>query len=100
MDQISGNPFSLIMVGGAAAAFFWVLQWIVNGKLHSRSEVDGLRADKRELFTANKELIEANAEANKGIADVLRILADLPEVLILLNRVVNLLEEESEEGDT
>jgi ribose/xylose/arabinose/galactoside ABC-type transport system permease subunit len=59
---------------GAAGAFFWVLNWIINGKLHSDSEVQGLKEDKRVLFEANAELRATQAETLPLLRDILKLL--------------------------
>lgn len=66
----------LIITGGAAGALFWVLKQLVDGKLHTHSEIEGLRADKRELFRANGVLTAANAEANKLLQKILELLEE------------------------
>lgn len=98
MDSV----IQLIVVSGAAGAFFLVLRWIVEGKLHAKSEVDGLKADKKELISSNRELREANAEANKGLSEALELLRgiaerielDMPgrEALILLKDLISRLD--------
>lgn len=70
------DPIQLITLGGAAGVSVWVIKQIVDGKLHTHSEVEGLRADKRELFAANKLLANANAEANKLLQRILDRLED------------------------
>lgn len=49
----------IVTVAGAAGAFFIVLKWVVDGKLHSDSEVVGLRQDKADLLKLNTEQAEA-----------------------------------------
>lgn len=68
------DPIQIITLGGAAGMAYFVLKWLVDGKLHTHSEVEGLRQDKAELWAANKLLAEANAEANKGINEILTLL--------------------------
>lgn len=68
------DPLQLILVTGAAGAFFWVLKWIVDGKLHTHSEVQGLRADKAELSATVKTLTEAVTAGNKTMEEILAIL--------------------------
>ena len=54
----------LIITGGAAGALFYVLKLIVDGRLHSTSEVDGLRQDKKDLLAANTRLAAAIERSN------------------------------------
>lgn len=68
------DPIPLITITGAAGAFFWVLQWIVNGKLHTDSEVQGLKEDKKVLFDANAELRATQAETLPLLRDILKLL--------------------------
>ena len=56
---------SVITVTGAAGAFFLVLKWIVDGKLHTESEVSGLRQDKADLLKINTEQAEAMRHSNE-----------------------------------
>lgn len=62
---------SLIATGGAAGAFFYVLKWIVDGKLHSNSELAGKDAQIADLKAANTDLIAANVTANATLAAVI-----------------------------
>lgn len=68
------DPLQLIVTGGAAGALFWVLKLFADGKFHTSSEVDGLRADKVRLVEANQRLEQSIGDANKGLAEILRIL--------------------------
>lgn len=65
---------SFLTIGGAAVALFWVLRLVVDGKLHSSSEVDGLRSDKAELLRINQEMTEALGSANEQLASLVDIL--------------------------
>ena len=49
----------LIIQGGAIVVLVWVVNLLLSGKLHTDSEVDGLRRDKADLLVANKDLSEA-----------------------------------------
>ena len=62
--ETTTSVLQFITVGGAAVAFFWVLRLIVEGKLHSSSEIDGLRQDKQDLLEINSKLSEALDKSN------------------------------------
>ena len=55
----------LLLTGGAAVALLWVITLIVSGKLHSSSEVDSLRQDKKDLLAINEKHAEAQEVANR-----------------------------------
>lgn len=80
-----------LTIGGAAAVALYVLTLIVNGKLHSNSEVEGLRKDKESLTTQNDELAKALAASNETIEALLSILrrADDKQIIAIL-RALNL----------
>lgn len=59
---------NLILVGGAAGAFFVVLWWLIGGKLHTDSEVQGLKQDKADLLAINKAQAEALKDSNAALA--------------------------------
>ena len=63
----------LILQLGAAGALIWVLKLIVDGKLHSHSEVEGLRNDKTQLLEVNEVQGEALKAANSQLETVLEI---------------------------
>ena len=65
------DPLQLIITGGAAGALFYVLKLLVDGKLHTSSEVDGLRDDKSKLFGANGRLAAALEQTNALLRDVI-----------------------------
>lgn len=67
---------TLITLGGAAGALFYVLKLLVDGKLHTNSEVDGLRLDKQHLFAANARLSSGLEKSNATLEDVLGVLQD------------------------
>jgi len=54
----------IVTTAGAAGAFFLVLKWIVDGKLHSDSETKGLREDKADLLRINEEQSQALKKSN------------------------------------
>ena len=58
------EPIQLIATTGAAGVLFYVLKWVVDGKLHNNSEVDGLRQDKKDLLRINASLSEALRSTN------------------------------------
>ncbi len=68
------DPVQLVTVLGAAGALLLVLKWIVDGKLHSNSEVSGLREDKKELLKTNSELAEAVKKSNDLLAKIIELL--------------------------
>lgn len=87
----------VVLVTGAAGALFYVLKWVVDGKLHSHSEVAGLQADKKELFEANKLKDEAIAEATATLKSILEILEnEESDVVRLLLEVLARLPEHPE----
>jgi hypothetical protein len=59
------GPLQLLVTAGAAGAFYFVLKWLVDGKLHTHSEVEGLRADKVALLEVNKEQAAAMKHTNE-----------------------------------
>lgn len=73
------DPVQLIMVAGAAGALFYVLRLIVDGKLHSDSEVQGLKQDKVDLLEINKKQNDALDAANKQLAVALAVLKEYSE---------------------
>lgn len=70
------NAINFIMVGGAAGALFYVLRLLVEGRLHTHSEVEGLRQDKADLFQANTALVGTVRETQVTLGEVLRILKE------------------------
>lgn len=71
---MSPDPIQLITVLGAAGALFYVLKLIVDGKLHSNSEVDGLRQDKKDLLVINATLLDALDKSNDQLKMIIEIL--------------------------
>lgn len=65
-----------ITILGAAGVALWVIYLITSGKLHTNSEVEGLKADKLVLLAENKELRGVNAETAPLLRDILTILRD------------------------
>lgn len=61
----------LVTIGGAAGALFYVLKLLVDGKLHTQSEVDGLAGDKQQLFAAVGRLSSGLERSNKLLEKVL-----------------------------
>jgi hypothetical protein len=70
---------TLIITGGAAGAFFLVLKWIVDGKLHSHSEVGGLQQDKKDLLTINSTLSSALDKSNDQLKMIIELLGGRPD---------------------
>lgn len=68
-----------ITVLGAAGVALWVIWLIVGGKLHSDSEVQGLRADKALLNDANVELRATLGEAIPLLRSILVLLREPEE---------------------
>lgn len=66
--------FQLVTVAGAAGALFWVLRLVVDGRLHTSSEVDGLREDKSELLKVNGDLQKALTDQNEQLERLVDIL--------------------------
>lgn len=63
---------NLLLVTGAAGAFFLVLKWLADGRFHTDSEVQGLRADKESLLAVNRDQAEALRDANKLLAEAIK----------------------------
>ena len=55
----------LILQGGAAVVLIWVVILLTTGKLHTSSEVEGLRGDKADLLKVNAHLSEALEQSNE-----------------------------------
>ena len=70
---LEGQVVQLITTLGAAGALVWVLKLIVDGKLHSHSEVEGLRSDKDALLEVNEVQGKALAAANDQLETILDI---------------------------
>jgi hypothetical protein len=60
----------LILQGGAIVALVWVVVLLTSGKLHTSSEVDGLRKDKDELLAINKRMSDALDQSNDLLGDL------------------------------
>jgi len=65
-----GALSQLILQGGAIVALVWVVVLLTSGKLHTSSEVDGLRKDKDELLAINKRMSDALEQSNKLLEDL------------------------------
>lgn len=63
---------ALIIQGGAIVVLVWVVSMIVSGKLHTESEVEGLRQDKTDLLAVNKNLSDALATTNELLRVAIR----------------------------
>jgi hypothetical protein len=89
----------LITVLGAAGVAIWIILLLTGKepKLHTHSEVDGLRQDKAALFEANRGMQQAQEATNTTLADILEILREdavnkgLAEILRLQNENLSLL---------
>lgn len=65
------DPIQALSLLGAAGALLWVLKLLaVDEKLHTDSEVKGLKADKTALWAANKELQRALNTTNEHLAEI------------------------------
>lgn len=72
------DPSQIILTLGAAGALFYVLKLIVDGKLHSSSEVDGIRADKKELLAVNARMADAIDKSNDQLTMIIELLREDP----------------------
>jgi hypothetical protein len=59
------SVLQLFSTVGAAAALLYIVKQFIDGKLHSSSEVDGLRDDKRRLMEMNANQSAALDAANQ-----------------------------------
>lgn len=71
MSVIDPGVINLFLVTGAAGAFFLVLKWVTDGKLHTDSEVTGLRQDKADLLSLNKAQADALKRSNELLSKAL-----------------------------
>jgi hypothetical protein len=71
------DPLQIALTGGAAGALLLVLKWIVDGKLHPSSEIDGLRQDKIDLLKINRIQADALKASNEQLAEVARLVQGL-----------------------
>jgi hypothetical protein len=60
----------LILQGGAIVALVWIVVLLTSGKLHTSSEIDGLRKDKEDLLSVNKRMSDALDQSNKLLEDL------------------------------
>lgn len=65
------DPLSIAALGSAAGAFFYVLKLLVDGKLHTNSEVAGKDKQIADLLAINVRLAEANEAANATLAAII-----------------------------
>lgn len=70
------DPLQAITLAGAGGVALWVLKQLVDGKLHTHSEVEGLKADKAELWKANAVLQSAVDVGNKTLLEILSLVRD------------------------
>ena len=68
------DPLQLILSTGAAGALFYIVKLLVDGKLHTNSEVDGLKADKADLLKINAAQADALRQSNEQQLEILQIL--------------------------
>lgn len=62
-----------LSVGGAAVALLYVLKQLIDGKLHTHSEVDGLLKDKAALLDVNRRQSDALEQANAVMQRILEV---------------------------
>jgi hypothetical protein len=55
----------LILQGGAIVALVWVVTLMTGGKLHTSSEIEGLRKDKEDLLAVNHRMSHALDQSNE-----------------------------------
>jgi hypothetical protein len=55
----------LVLQGGAVVVLTWVVTLLTGGKLHTSSEVDGLKKDKSDLLAINERMSEALQQSNQ-----------------------------------
>lgn len=60
----------LILQGGAIVVLVWIVTLLTSGKLHTSSEIEGLRKDKENLLEVNKRVSEALEQSNKLLEDI------------------------------
>ena len=79
---MEGSLLQLLTLGGAAGALLWVLKLLTDKdpKLHTHSEIDGLRKDKASLLAVVKTQGEALQASNEVDREILRLLRKLAGV--------------------
>lgn len=70
------DPVQIVTVGGAAGALWWVLNLLVGGKLHTHSEVAGLRQDNTDLKKVNRTQADALKASNELLPEILKLLRE------------------------
>lgn len=60
-----GAISQLVLQGGAIVVLIWVVTLLTGGKLHTSSEIDGLKKDKDDLLAANRRIGEALQKSNE-----------------------------------
>lgn len=71
------SVIQLLTVAGAAGALGWVLHLAVSGKLHTSSEVDGLRQDKVDLLKINETQGKALKASNEQLAELVPLIREV-----------------------
>lgn len=71
---MEASIIQFVTVLGAAGALLWVLNQIIAGKLHSSSEVDGLKQDKADLLDIVQSQGEALRKTNEADKQIIRLL--------------------------
>lgn len=70
------DPVQIVTLLGAAGALFYVLRLLVDGKLHTNSEIEGLRQDKKDLLAINAILSSAIDKSNDQLTMIIEMLKD------------------------
>lgn len=61
----------LLLQGGAIVALVWVVLLLTGGKLHTSSEIEGLRQDKEALLAVNERVSTALALSNELLKSII-----------------------------
>jgi hypothetical protein len=67
LDAIS----QLLLQGGAIVALVWVVLLLTGGKLHTSSEIEGLRQDKEDLLAVNTRMSAALELSNDLLKSII-----------------------------
>jgi len=61
----------LLLQGGAIVALVWIVLLLTGGKLHTSSEIEGLRQDKEDLLAVNERVSNALALSNELLKSII-----------------------------
>jgi len=61
----------LLLQGGAIVALVWIVLLLTGGKLHTSSEIEGLRQDKEDLLAVNERVSNALALSNELLKNII-----------------------------